>query len=204
MRTCSRCKIEKEENRHNFYFAKKGGYDYYCKECRKEINLANHYERLARLPEETTRICRSCRIIFPLNSSNFHYKNKARGYYANTCKGCRNEQQKEVSHKRREKKKYITKQIQEADRKGIEEQYQKALAESLAEDRKQGLDIADVKLKVGQAYKIKTYYRNEAELYQGILIQDCGNHAVFRNKNGRCESFLKVDLLLEHEYKEVN
>ena len=66
-----------------------------------------------------------------------------------------------------------------------------------------GLKISNVQLSKGKTYNLKTYEKNKSKEFTGILIQDCEKHLVFRNKSGRCESFLKVDLLLNYEYKEV-
>lgn len=72
----------------------------------------------------------------------------------------------------------------------------------------EGLSIKDLNLKLGQVYKIKLPIRSTNETapnkFIGKLEQICSNHLVFRNKKGYCESFLKVDLLLENEYSEVN
>ena len=58
-----------------------------------------------------------------------------------------------------------------------------------------GLKLDELKVKKGHKYSIGHF---EGEL---ILIAD--RHCVFRDKRGRCESFLKVDLLLG-KFKEVN
>lgn len=140
------------------------------------------------------KTCTKCGTRYLLNSLNWHRDKSSSNGFDTYCKECSNKIKREANKER----------ARIAEKKQLEEITKRMLLEESIRIQGLGLAIADVKLKVGQAYKIKTYYRNEAELYQGTLIQDCDKHLVFRGKNGRCESFLKVDLLLEHEYKEVN
>lgn len=58
-----------------------------------------------------------------------------------------------------------------------------------------GLKLDELKVKKGHKYSIGHF--------EGELIQIADRHCVFRDKRGRCESFLKVDLLLG-KFKEVN
>ena len=72
---------------------------------------------------------------------------------------------------------------------------------------KEGIIIDNLKLTIGKKYSIRIPRREGStsfEYFIGTLMQECKNHLVFKNSKGICESFLKVDLLLEHEYKEVN
>ena len=87
--------------------------------------------------------------------------------------------------------------------KKVLEQYNKALLKGLEEDRKQGLNFDNLKLNIGQAYKIKQIERNITTTFEGKLIQVCDRHLVFKNKNGRCESFLKADLMIDVKFEEV-
>ena len=84
--------------------------------------------------------------------------------------------------------------------------YNAALIKGNEEDRKQGLILDNLKLNIGSTYKIKQpglITEKNKKVFKGKLKQICDRHLVFQNNKGYCESFLKVDLLLEHEYQEV-
>ena len=57
-----------------------------------------------------------------------------------------------------------------------------------------GLKLDELKIKKGNQYIIGNF--------KGKLIQEADRHCVFRRSDGRCESFLKADLLMG-EFKEV-
>src|SRR5690606_13493428 len=96
---------------------------------------------------------------------------------------CRNAKQKAEAHKKKDTRHYITRsrigEVREftpEQKKKIEEQYNKMLIDGIREDRQKGLKLDDLKLKVGQAYKIKTTERNITETFEGKLIQICDRH----------------------------
>lgn len=70
-----------------------------------------------------------------------------------------------------------------------------------------GLRLTDVKLRLGQTYRVATpKKKGEPQGYfTGVMIQETKVHVTLRNRIGRCETFLKADLLLkEYEIKEVS
>lgn len=76
---------------------------------------------------------------------------------------------------------------------------------------REGLNVYEVKVKIGNKYEVRKNImggnkQSRIKLYfQGELIQETKRHITLRNyKLGRCETFLKVDILLgEYMLKEV-
>jgi len=87
-----------------------------------------------------------------------------------------------------------------ADAEYINKKYAAAIAQDFI---KPGLKLDELKLNIGQAYKIKMTDRNRVAIFEGKLIQDTINHVTLQNKKGIRESFLKVDLLLKNEYEVI-
>lgn len=140
------------------------------------------------------KVCPSCKTRYLLNSLNW-YRNKSNANgYDSYCKICSNKIKRE---KTRERAKL-------AEKKQLDDIAKRMLLEERERIKNLGLDLENLKLNIGQAYKIKQTERNRTTTFEGKLIQICDRHLVFKNKNGRCESFLKADLLLEHKYEEVN
>ena len=207
MIVCSQCKKEFETLVGNFYKNKcrTTGHDNICKTCRKEDRNERYRLRNAEIVI-AEKECPTCEKSYPLTKEHWHVKNKERNYYSGQCKTCRNEMQAKYRLKKIAKKLML----QHEEEMKLEEEtnniYRKMLKMGYMEDRQQGLNFDNLKLTIGKKYSIRIPRREGStsfEYFIGTLMQECKNHLVFKNSKGICESFLKVDLLLEHEYKEV-
>lgn len=209
MKTCSICKKTFDNIEENFYKDRtnKDGHDHRCKHCSKTMKKVSYYyngvtdTKYKDTPKFT---CTQCELTLPLLKEFFTKRKASSTGYSKICKKCYNLNQKE--YKRLKKLDQATRDQAKLEKEEIEmdKLYQKILDRV---EETPGLDIEQIKLLPGKKYKIKIPRREGStkdQYFYGTLIQDCKNHIVFKNKNGRCESFLKVDLLLEHEYKEVN
>lgn len=77
-------------------------------------------------------------------------------------------------------------------------------------DLGKGLGLKELKVIKGNDYEIKKTMTGSNKqkrmklCFEGELIQETKVHITLKNKNGRCETFLKADLLLrEYEIKEA-
>lgn len=145
-----------------------------------------------------TKRCPVCENTFDLTPK-YWYENKGRyDGFDSMCKICNRDKARERSGKRKEHK-----EVKTLDDERTLQGYNNLINEV----DENGIDINQLRLGVGKTYKIKVPHRMKNTVadrtFIGELIQKCDKHYVFRNKAGRCESFLKVDLLIQYEWEAI-
>ena len=209
MKTCSICKKTFDNIEHNFYKDKttKDGHEYRCKNCSKTVKRVNYYynektdTKYIDIPKFK---CTQCKLPLPLLKEFFTKKKASNTGFSKICKKCYNANKKE--YRRLKKLDQATRQqaLLEKEEAKMDKLYTEILSRK---EEIPGLDIDGVELLLGQKYKIKIPRREGStkdDYFVGKVIQNCNTHVVLKGKQGYCQSFMKVDLLLEHECKEVN
>lgn len=103
----------------------------------------------------------------------------------------------------------VNSKIQQLERRGLIERINRRAVKDKVEteDKKEGLDLSKIKLKLGKKYEI--YLRRNAKknydlYFEGTMIKDYKTHILFKHKLGYSESFLKADFLTgEYKAKEI-
>ena len=205
MYRCYKCKEKFDTLDGNFYKNKyyENGHDKMCKTCRKEDNSRRYREKHGIVSIEKFT-CTRCNKRLELTTSNFAKANGNTTGFSTVCKSCRSIEKKKwyAAKKLRKAKKAAIKA--EEERMELDKMYARVMAR---EEEIEGLKISEVKLKLNKEYSIKIPRREGStkdHYFVGSLIQDCNTHVVLKSKKGYCQSFMKVDLLLEHECKEIN
>jgi len=85
---CSKCKKELHCTPEYFHrkAASNDGYDYICKECRREIVNT----KIGNVPKNQRKVCSLCKKEFPATKTYFELKPQAKDGLAYECRGCRN------------------------------------------------------------------------------------------------------------------
>lgn len=111
MKTCTKCKIEKQANTEHFNRDKnkKDGLHSWCKDCvgedRKQ-RKAKYKEKIFIYDDKTMKTCNKCKIENPATPEYFNRDIKMKDGLFNTCKDCDREY-REQRRARNEKKKFI-------------------------------------------------------------------------------------------------
>lgn len=150
--------------------------------------------------EKQTKVCPVCGIIKPLTAQYWHYKNKKNKVWAYECKGCKNIRQKKADEIKKQKKEAIALEKAMLEKKEMELLYEKALKRQQEENK--GLDTSKLALEIGKRYKVTIPIRlgtNQKQQFIGELVQICDTHVIIKGKAGYCQSFMKADLLIDHE-----
>ena len=195
IRVCKTCGVEFPLTEEHFYRNKsfKSGFEYYCKECRKSYKR-ERYKINNPVKVIPKKLCPLCETEKPLTAEYWHKKSNTKDGYLEQCKVCRNERQAMFRQKRKDEKAKAKYELAMKEHDILKKKYLKLLKEESEEDRKQGLKFKKLDISKGKKYKIGTF--------KGECIQITDNHCVFKRNDGRCESFLKVDLLMK-EYEVV-
>ena len=211
MKTCFKCKLNLPATTEYFQqrVNNKDGFDSHCKACRYEYMKKYKKENSNKRTDENCK-CRVCGNIYPYTKEYFSANKLYKSGIDTRCRKCQNAYDRERYSIRRAKQEKIYKPsteyqelIEERDKRE-EEIFNKIVNEKVVA----GVYIKDVKLNVGQAYKVKRKSNEQKNKYvdhfKGIMVQDNKNNIVLKHKMGYCETFLKADLLIgEYKIKEV-
>jgi hypothetical protein len=217
MKTCSKCKTPFPDTTEYFYIATYSGKtENICKQCKKDY-AKSKYVYVEKKPVKKTikkKKCRICHNVFPATTEHFTVHKSYKDGLNTRCKTCQNAYDRAKYAKRRAKESkgynpignYSEYQelVKQKDEKE-EEIFNRLVNEKVVA----GVYIKDVKLNVGQAYKVQIAVNKQKGLYvdhfQGVMVQDNKNNIVLKHKRGYCETFLKADLLIgEYKIKEVS
>ena len=173
-----------------------------------------------KIAKEGHKICTVCDEELPATNEFFHNAKYSKDGLFTKCKECRNRENREraaIERKKNKNTKIIeSKYMSQRAKLQLEQQKKEELRDKKEEEiykrlvsipHNEGLQLNKLQVKLGQVYKIATpKKKGEPQGYFiGTLIQETKVHITLKNKNGRCESFLKADLLLrEYEIKEVS
>lgn len=173
-----------------------------------------------KIAKEGHKICTVCEEELLATNEFFHNAKNSKDGLFSKCKECRNRENREraaIERKKNKNTKIIeTKYMSQRSKLQLEQQKKKEIREKREEEIykrlisipvNEGLQLNKLQVKLGQVYKIATpKKKGEPQGYFiGTLIQETKVHITLKNKNGRCETFLKADLLLrEYEIKEVS
>lgn len=192
--------------------------EYHINRSNKRREEAGQPPLSTKIAKEGHKICTICDEELIATNEYFHNAKNTQDGLFTQCKDCRNKSNRERAAIEREKErnfkaietKYVTKkdkiklQQQKTEilrDKKEEEAYRKMINEPIVE----GLKLNKIKLELGQSYRIaKPLGRKKQEYFKGTMIHETNRHITLKSKNGVCETFLKVDLLLqEYSFEEV-
>ncbi|WP_353096191.1 hypothetical protein [Tissierella praeacuta] len=103
----------------------------------------------------------------------------------------------------------VNSKLQQLERRGLIERINsRAVKDKVKiEDKEEGLNLSDLKLKLGKKYRISIRKKSKKKyepFFEGTMIQDCKTHVTFKHRLGYRESFLKVDFLTgDYKIEEV-
>lgn len=154
--------------------------------------------------------CKSCKEVFPLTKDFWHVDKRLKDGFNNECKSCKREKAREYQERKRKLEGFLTREELEAE----EVRLQRARTREMEKLSKERLEKRKNKMR-GETYNPKKTYRvdnrknvvrNVRDLvdFTGKVHYQDGRLLTLKHKNGRCETFLKVDFKIgEYQIEEL-
>lgn len=223
------CKIcLRKQQRDHYHRTTKEGTNYHTKKTNKRRAEQGLPPLSRKTAKEGYKICTVCEEELLATNEFFHNAKYSKDGLFSKCKECRNKENRERAAIERKKnkdmklinsntidEKYLSQRKKmEIERQNKEEEtnkkYEEIYQRLISIPHNEALQLNKVKVTKGKCYQIKkamagSNRKKTLKLYfEGELIQETKVHITLRNKVGRCETFLKADLLLrEYEIKEA-